>query len=45
MPLFGKKKKTDEQDNSSVSVTVYPVIRFGKIIPEVAWDIQEKIAW
>ena len=33
----------DEQDNSSVSVTVYPVIRFGKIIPEVAWDIQEKI--
>lgn len=33
----------DEQNDSSVSVTVYPVIRFGKIIPEVAWNIQEKI--
>ena len=33
----------DEQNSNSVSVTVYPVIRFGKIIPEVAWNIQEKI--
>ncbi len=33
----------DEMDDSSVSVTVYPVIEFGKIIPEVAWNVQEKI--
>ena len=33
----------DETDDSSVSVTVYPVIEFGKIIPEVAWNVQEKI--
>jgi len=33
----------DEQNSNSVSVTVYPVIQFGKIIPEVAWNIQEKI--
>ncbi|SCW27496.1 Uncharacterized conserved protein YloU, alkaline shock protein (Asp23) family [Ruminococcaceae bacterium YRB3002] len=33
----------DENDSGSVSVTVYPVIEFGKIIPEVAWNIQEKI--
>ena len=33
----------DETGTGSVSVTVYPVIEFGKIIPEVAWNIQEKI--
>ena len=32
-----------ENDGNSVSVTVYPVIKFGMIIPEVAWSIQEKI--
>ncbi len=33
----------DETDDSSVSVTVYPVIEFGKIIPEVAWNVQERV--
>ncbi|GEM_PF-474748 len=33
----------DEKDNNTVSVTVYPVIEYGKIIPEVAWNVQEKI--
>ena len=33
----------DEKDDNTVSVTVYPVIEYGKIIPEVAWNVQEKI--
>jgi len=27
----------------NVSITVYPVIYYGMVIPEVAWDIQEKV--
>ncbi|MCQ2533132.1 MAG: Asp23/Gls24 family envelope stress response protein [Clostridia bacterium] len=30
-------------DANSVSITVYPVIFYGKIIPEVAWAIQERV--
>ena len=33
----------DENDDNTVSITCYPVISYGKIIPEVAWLIQEKI--
>ena len=33
----------DEHNSNSVAVTIYPVISFGKIIPEVAWNIQEKV--
>ncbi|MCR4776532.1 MAG: Asp23/Gls24 family envelope stress response protein [Saccharofermentans sp.] len=32
-----------DTDDSAVSITVYPVISYGKIIPEVAWMIQEKV--
>lgn len=32
----------DEQD-SAVTITVYPVIYYGQIIPEVAWHIQELV--
>jgi uncharacterized alkaline shock family protein YloU len=28
---------------NSVSITVYPIIYFGRIIPEVAWSIQENV--
>ncbi len=31
----------DSEDISSI--TVYPVIIYGKIIPEVAWEIQERV--
>ena len=33
----------DDTDDNTVSITVYPVISYGKIIPEVAWMIQEKV--
>ena len=33
----------DDTDDNTVSITVYPVISYGKIIPEVAWLIQEKV--
>ena len=32
-----------DTDDNAVSITVYPVISYGKIIPEVAWLIQEKV--
>lgn len=32
-----------ETSDDSVSITVYPVIFFGKVIPEVAWGIQERV--
>ncbi len=33
----------DENDDNTVSITCDPVISYGKIIPEVAWLIQEKV--
>ena len=33
----------DENDDNTVSITCYPVISYGKIIPEVAWEIQERV--
>ena len=31
-------------DNSEfVTITIYPICRFGYVLPEVAWNIQEKI--
>ncbi len=32
-----------EDDDNSVSITVFPVVYYGKIIPEVAWAVQERI--
>lgn len=32
-----------DNDTNSVAITVYPVIFYGKIIPEVAWAIQERV--
>ena len=33
----------DDTDDSTVSINVYPVISYGKIITEVAWLVQEKV--
>lgn len=41
----GKGVRVDfqsEQD-TSVTITVYPLVYFGQIIPEVAWNIQERV--
>jgi uncharacterized alkaline shock family protein YloU len=32
-----------ENDDGFVSITVYPVVYYGMIIPEVAWAIQEHV--
>lgn len=32
-----------DSNKENVSITVYPVIVYGKVIPEVAWSIQEKV--
>ncbi|MBP5653997.1 MAG: Asp23/Gls24 family envelope stress response protein [Clostridiales bacterium] len=39
----GVRAVFDENGSDSVYITVYPVIEFGKIIPEVAWSIQEQV--
>ncbi len=32
-----------DSGKENVSITVYPVIYYGMVIPEVAWAIQEKV--
>lgn len=32
-----------DQNEAAVNVTVYPVVLFGTVIPEVAWNIQERV--
>lgn len=32
-----------QTQNDIVSITIYPVVFYGKIIPEVAWSIQERV--
>lgn len=32
-----------ENDDGFVSITVFPIIYYGMIIPEVAWSIQEHV--
>ena len=32
-----------QTQNNITSITVYPVVFYGKIIPEVAWEIQERV--
>lgn len=41
----GKGVRVIFGDNQAAisSITVYPVIFYGKIIPEVAWEIQERV--
>jgi uncharacterized alkaline shock family protein YloU len=39
----GVKVVFEEGGEEQVTITVYPVIYFGNIIPEVAWNIQERV--
>lgn len=32
-----------EESDEMITITVYPVIYFGQIVPEIAWDIQENV--
>ena len=31
------------EDSDQVSITIYPIIEFGYVMPEVAWQIQEQV--
>ncbi len=33
----------DSETENAISLTVYPVVAFGLIVPEVAWAIQENV--
>lgn len=39
----GVKVVFHEDSEGMVTITVYPIIYFGNIIPEVAWNIQERV--
>jgi uncharacterized alkaline shock family protein YloU len=39
----GVKVVFNEGNDELVTITVYPIIYFGNIIPEVAWNIQERV--
>ncbi len=39
----GVKVVFHEGNEEMVTITVYPVIYFGNIIPEVAWGLQERV--
>ena len=39
----GVKVSFHEDNEELVTITVYPVIYFGNIIPEVAWSVQELV--
>ena len=39
----GVRVEFSETEEGFVSVTVYPIVYYGMIIPEVAWSIQERV--
>jgi uncharacterized alkaline shock family protein YloU len=39
----GVKVVFHEGSEEQVTITVYPIVYFGNIIPEVAWAIQERV--
>ncbi len=39
----GVKVVFHEGSDDAVTITVYPVVYFGTIIPEVAWAVQERV--
>jgi len=39
----GVKVVFHEDNDELVTITVYPVVYFGNILPEVAWSIQEQV--
>jgi len=39
----GVKVVFHEGNEELVTITVYPIVYFGNIIPEVAWNVQERV--
>ncbi len=39
----GVKVVFHEGNEDAVTITVYPIVYYGTIIPEVAWSIQERV--
>jgi len=39
----GVKVAYHEGGEEMVTITVYPIVYFGNIIPEVAWSLQERV--
>lgn len=39
----GVKVVFHEGNDEAVEITVYPIVHFGRIIPEIAWNIQERV--
>ena len=40
---YGVTVQFKEEDHNLVTLTVYPIIYYGMVVPEVAWAIQENI--
>ncbi len=39
----GVKVEFGADNSERVNITVYPIVYYGLVLPEVAWDIQEKV--
>ncbi|NLC90016.1 MAG: Asp23/Gls24 family envelope stress response protein [Clostridiaceae bacterium] len=40
---MGVRVSFRKEDADDVVITVYPIIDFGHVLPEVAWNIQERV--
>ena len=43
LQINGVLSLVGDSAEGTVSITVYPVVKYGMIIPEIAWMIQEKV--
>ncbi len=39
----GVRVEFTERDEASCIITVYPYLRYGLLLPEVAWNLQERV--
>lgn len=39
----GVRVRFDRNDSAIVNIDVYPIMYFGRVLPDVAWDIQDKV--
>ncbi len=39
----GVKVEFDSDDSEFVTITIYSICKFGYVLPEIAWNIQEKV--
>lgn len=39
----GVKVEFGPENSEFVTITIYPICKFGYVIPEIAWNIQEKV--